>query len=314
MLLLFFTPLVLINSGLVGSVGWLFPLYILSGLGMAGIGMGIMHDAIHGSYSKNNRINKLMGYTLNLIGANNKVWHIQHNVLHHTYTNVDQADDDINTPFFLRFSPHTKRNRLHRFQFIYAWFFYSLSTFFWVTTKDFIRFTRYKKMGLLPPNESFKMAIAKIIGWKLIYFSYALVLPMILMPVAGWWVFLAFLSMHLVTGLLISIVFQVAHITPDTDFPIADDQGNIEGDWYAHQLVTTCNFSPKNKWLSWLIGGLNYQVEHHLLPNICHVHYHKLSKIVQATAEEYQLPYHVKPNFSAALWDHAMMLKRLGSV
>jgi linoleoyl-CoA desaturase len=312
MLLLFFVPLTFINLGLVTSAVWLFPFYILSGLGMAGIGMGIMHDAIHGSYSKSKRINKIMGYTLNLIGANSKVWRIQHNILHHTYTNIDEADDDINTPFFLRFSPHAKRNWLHRFQFIYVWFFYSVSTFFWVTTKDFVRLNRYRKLGLLPPNEKFNQAILKIAGWKLLYFTYALILPMVIVPMAPWWIFLAFLSMHMVTGLLISIVFQVAHIMPNTSFPAVNGEGSIEGNWHAHQLATTSNFSPRGKWFSWLIGGLNYQVEHHLLPSICHVHYKKLSKIVKATAEEFKLPYHVKPTFILALRDHTRMLRQLG--
>jgi len=279
---------------------------------MAGIGMGIMHDAIHGSYSKNKRINKIMGYTLNLIGANSNVWRIQHNVLHHTFTNINEADDDINAPFFLRFSPHAKRNRLHRFQFIYAWFFYSLSTFFWVTTKDFVRLNRYRKLGLLPVKENFRRTLATIAGWKLLYFSYALVLPMIIVPVAPWLIFLAFLCMHMITGLLISMVFQMAHIMPDTSFPIPNNQGDMEGDWHAHQLATTCNFSPRNNLLSWLIGGLNYQVEHHLLPNICHVHYKKLSTIVKSTAEEFKLPYHVKSTFSLALRDHTRMLRELG--
>jgi linoleoyl-CoA desaturase len=312
MLLLFFTPLALINSGLITSAVWIFALYAISGLGMAGIGMGIMHDAIHGSYSKNKRINKIMGYTLNLIGANSNVWRIQHNVLHHTFTNINEADDDINAPFFLRFSPHAKRNRLHRFQFIYAWFFYSLSTFFWVTTKDFVRLNRYRKLGLLPVKENFRRTLATIAGWKLLYFSYALVLPMIIVPVAPWLIFLAFLCMHMITGLLISMVFQMAHIMPDTSFPIPNNQGDMEGDWHAHQLATTCNFSPRNNLLSWLIGGLNYQVEHHLLPNICHVHYKKLSTIVKSTAEEFKLPYHVKSTFSLALRDHTRMLRELG--
>ncbi len=312
MLLLFFTPLVIVNTGLVTNLALLFPLYILSGLGMAGIGMGIMHDAIHGSYSKSKPINKVMGYTLNLIGANNKVWRIQHNVLHHTFTNIEEADDDINAPFFLRFSPNAKRYWLHRFQFIYVWFFYALSTFFWVTSKDFVRFNRFRKLGLTPENENFTIEILKIALWKLLYFTYALILPIIVVPLAPWWVFLAFLAMHMVTGFLISIVFQVAHVMPDTAYPVPDDQGIIEGDWYKHQLATTCNFSPKNRLLSWWIGGLNYQVEHHLLPNVCHVHYRKLSKIVKATAEEFEMPYHVKPTFGAALLDHTRMLRRLG--
>ncbi|WP_350289216.1 acyl-CoA desaturase [uncultured Croceitalea sp.] len=312
MLTLFFAPLVMININLVSSPWLLFILYITSGIGMAGIGMGIMHDAIHGSYSKHQKVNKYLGYTMNLIGANATVWKIQHNVLHHTYTNIVGADDDINAPFFLRFSPHAKKNKLHRFQHLYVWLFYGLSTISWVTAKDFIRLVRYRKMGLLDKKNAFRNEIIKISGWKLLYYSYALILPLLIVPLAPWLIILAFLSMHFVTGLLISIVFQVAHIMPSTEFPLPDEDGVVAGDWSTHQLATTTNFSPNSRIFSWLIGGLNYQVEHHLLPNICHVHYKNISGIVADTAGEYGIPYHTKASFFIAVKDHLGALHMLG--
>ncbi|MCW5514815.1 acyl-CoA desaturase [Muriicola sp. Z0-33] len=314
MLTLFFAPLVMINIGLVGSPWLLFMLYITSGIGMAGIGMGIMHDAIHGSYSKHQKVNKYLGYTMNLIGANATVWKIQHNVLHHTYTNIEGADDDINAPFFLRFSPHAPKNRLHRFQHLYVWFFYGLSTISWVTAKDFIRLVRYRKMGFLDKKNEFRNQIIKIVGWKLLYYSYALIIPLLMVPMAPWIIILSFLSMHFVTGLLISIIFQVAHIMPGTEFPLPDADGVVEGDWSTHQLATTTNFSPKSRFFSWLIGGLNYQIEHHLLPNICHIHYKNLSSIVADTAREFGMPYQTKRTFAAAIMGHIGILRRLGKV
>lgn len=310
MLSLFFIPIGFIGSGLVSSVWLLFTLYILSGLGMAGIGMGVMHDAIHGSYSKNPTVNKYLGYTMNLIGANATVWRVQHNVLHHTYTNIDHGDDDINAPFFLRFSPNAKRYWIHRFQHFYIWFFYGLSTISWITTKDFVRALRYRKMGLLKGD--FKKVLMKISGWKVLYYSYALVLPLIMVPLSAWIIVLAFLSMHFVTGLLISLVFQTAHILEETSFPKADEEGIISDSWVTHQLATTSNYAPKSRIFSWLIGGLNFQVEHHLFPNISHVHYRKISKIVSQTAEEFKIPYLVNPTFFSALGDHVKMLRQLG--
>lgn len=314
MLSLFFAPLVILNIGIVTSPLLLFALYIMSGLGMAGIGMGIMHDAIHGSYSKSKKVNKIMGYTMNLIGANANVWKIQHNVLHHTYTNIDQADDDINAPFFLRFSPHAKRYWAHKFQYLYVWFFYGLSTISWVTTKDFIRLKRYNKMGLIKGDKQYRKEMIKIAGWKVLYYSYALVLPVIMLSIAPWIVILGFIAMHFVTGVLISIVFQTAHVMPSTDFPLPDKNGLIANDWAIHQLATTTNFSPKSTFFSWLIGGLNYQVEHHLLPNVCHVHYKKISHIVAETAKEFGIPYHTKKTFFAAIADHVKMLRQLGKM
>ena len=281
---------------------------------MAGIGMGVMHDAIHGSYSKNAKVNEYMGYTLNLIGANATIWKIQHNVLHHTYTNIDEADDDISAPFFLRFSPHAKRYWLHRFQHIYIWFFYGFSTLSWITAKDFIRINRYSKIGFFNGKNEVKRAVLKVIGWKLPYYSYALALPLYMVSLSPWIVILAFLSMHFVTGLCISMVFQTAHVMPSIEFPLPDENGMIASDWSTHQLATTCNYSPRSKLFSWLIGGLNYQIEHHLFPNICHVHYKKLSRIVADTAKEYGIPYNSRKTFISAIGDHIKMLRQLGKM
>lgn len=312
MLCLFFMPLMLLSAGIITSVWLLFGLYVLSGLGMAGIGMGVMHDAIHGSYSKHKKVNTLLGYSFNLIGANAAVWKIQHNVLHHTYTNIDHADDDLNAPFFLRFSPHAKHYWLHQFQHIYIWFFYGISTLSWITTKDFVRLKRYKSMGFFNKKHEYKKTLLSMSAWKLLYYSYALILPLIMLSFSWWIIVLAFISMYVVTGLLVSIIFQIAHIMPVNAFPLPDSKGQMNANWYGHQFETTSNFSPKSKLLFWLIGGLNYQVEHHVLPDVCHVHYKKLTKIVSETAQEFGMPYHVKPSLFKAVKDHTKMLRLLG--
>ncbi len=312
MLSLFFVPLITLSSGVVSSVWLLFSLYIVSGFGMAGIGMGVMHDAIHGSYSKNKKINTLLGYTFNLIGANATVWKIQHNVLHHTYTNIDHADDDLNAPFFLRFSPNTKHYWVHQFQHIYIWFFYCISTISWVTSKDFVRLKRYKNMGFFDQKNEYTKTLISMIAWKLFYYSYALLLPMVMLPFSWGLILFAFLCMHFITGILVSIVFQIAHIMPVTEFPLPDEEGMMDNSWYGHQFATTSNFSPKSRLLFWLIGGLNYQVEHHVLPDVCHVHYKNLTKIVSETAQEFGMPYHVKKSMAHAIWDHTKMLRSLG--
>ena len=312
MLTLFCLPLLLLASGIVTSIALVFGLYIISGIGMAGIGMGVMHDAIHGSYSKSKGINKLLSYTFNMIGANATVWRIQHNVLHHTYTNIEHADDDLNAPFFLRFSPHAKHYWVHQFQHIYIWFFYSISTISWITTKDFVRIKRFKDMGFLDKKNEYLKVIVSMTLWKLLYYTYALVLPMILLPFAWWIVLLAFISMHMVTGLMVSIVFQIAHIMPATDFPLPDEAGLMNDNWYSHQFATTSNFAPNNQLLFWFIGGLNYQVEHHVLPDVCHVHYKKLAELVKETAKDFGLPYHSKLTLGKAIYDHYKMLQHLG--
>jgi len=279
---------------------------------MAGTGMSVMHDAMHGSYSKNRKLNKYMGYTMNLLGGSTTLWRIQHNVLHHTYPNVVESDDDIDPPFFLRFSPHAKRHWMHRFQHLYVWFFYGMSTLSWVTANDFIRMNRYRKMGYIKGKNEFAKELLNLTGWKLLYYTYTLVLPLVMIPLAPWMIILGFVAMHFVTGFSLSIVFQTAHIMPSNEFPKPDDNGLIANSWSIHQLATTSNYAPNGRLFSWFIGGLNYQIEHHLLPDVCHVHYRKLSRIVADTAKEYGIPYHTKKTFIAALWDHTKMLAQLG--
>lgn len=311
---LYLVPFVLITTGVASTTFQMFACFFLSGLGMAGVGMGVMHDAIHGSYSKNPRINKWVGHTLDMVGASSIVWKLQHNVLHHSYTNIDDHDDDINAPFFLRFSPNAPQNSLHKYQHLYAWFFYSLSTLSWVTVKDFIRLKRYYDKGLIKNKQEYRKNVLKILAWKIGYFSIILGLPLVFAPFSVGMLLLGYIMMHFVTGFTITMVFQIAHIVEDVDFPIPDSEGVVEGERILHQLATTCNFAPNNRFLFWFIGGLNYQVEHHLFPDICHIHYREIAPIVKATAEEFNIPYHSKPHFLPAVLDHFKMLYVLGNM
>lgn len=312
MISLFAVPLIVMSLGLVSSAPLVFALYLLSGLGTAGIGMCVMHDAIHGSYSNNKTVNNILSLTMNMIGANRTVWKIQHNVLHHSYTNINNADNDLDQPFFLRFDPHKEHLNVHRYQHIYFWFFYGMSTLSWITLKDFVKMKQFRKMGFLENKNEYRRVQLGALAWKLVYYVYALVLPLIMLPVSTWVIVVSFIAMHFVTGLALGFVFQMAHIMPSLDFPVQDESGKVDNNWTVHQLLTTTNFCPNNKIFTWLVGGLNYQVEHHLLPNVCHVHYHKLAPIVKQTAEEFGIPYHSKPTLSHAFKDHVKMLYALG--
>ena len=312
MISLFSFPLLFLSTGWLTAPWQLFALYILSGFGMAGIGMGVMHDAIHGSYSSNKWLNRAMSQTMNMVGANASVWRIQHNVLHHTYTNIEGADDDLNTPGFLRFTPKRLWATIHKYQYLYTWFFYGLSTISWITSKDFIRLSRYNKLGLIKNGKEYNRLLVGLIAWKLSYYVYALILPILFSGFSWGLVLLAFLCMHVVTGLSISLVFQTAHIMPTTEFPSTCNKGGIDCNWTVHQLNTTSNYAPGSKLFSWMIGGLNYQIEHHLFPNICHIHYPKISLIVKETTEEFGITYNSLPTFGAALKEHAKMLRHLG--
>lgn len=312
MFLFYLAPYLFMLTGLITNPWLIYLMWIWMGVGMAGIGLSVMHDANHGAYSKNKWINNFLGSSLNFIGGNSTVWKLQHNVLHHTYTNIDGMDEDITTIGLLRFTPHKKRYPIHRFQHIYAWFFYGIMTLYWISTKEFTQLIRYRKMGLTNRQGKFENLMTELIIWKIIYYIYTLVLPLILLPVSWWAILIGFFSMHFVCGVILGSVFQSAHVMPDVNFPLADEEGNMENHWAVHQLLTTTNFSPKSRIFSWFIGGLNFQIEHHLFPNICHVHYKKLSAIVKKTAEEFHLPYYTKKNFLVAILNHIRMLRNLG--
>ena len=312
MICLYFIPYFMMMFGLIENMWIILTMWIIMAFGMSGIGLSIMHDANHGSYSKNKRVNQWLSYLINFIGGNKENWRIQHNVLHHTFTNIEGVDEDLDGPFFLRFSPHKKRYWIHKGQHIYAWFFYGLMTISWSTTKEFIQLVRFKKLGLTQTQRKYRKMLAELIIWKLIYFTYILVLPMIILPVSPWFTLICFLIMHFISGFILSTIFQTAHIMESSEFPIPKETGEIKNNWTIHQLLNTANFAPKSKLLSWYVGGLNYQIEHHLFPDICHVHYKKISKIVKETAEQFNLPYHSNKTFFGAIIQHWKMLKMLG--
>ena len=289
-------------------------MWVIMGFGMSGIGLSVMHDANHGAYSKNEKANKFIGKVIYFIGGSDVNWRIQHNVLHHTYTNVAHMDEDIESiSFLLRFSPHTKRYKIHRFQFIYAWFFYSLMTILWSSTKDFKQAIRYKSKDLIKTqNLTFTKHLISIIITKLCYYGLFIIAPLLLSNAPWYLIIGGLITMHLICGLVLAAIFQPAHVVPTSDYPQPDSTGNVDADWAISQLYNTTNFAPKHPIFTWYVGGLNYQVEHHLFPNICHVHYPNISKIVKQTALEYNLPYHSYKNFTSALRAHTKMLYNLG--
>ena len=313
MILLYLIPYLIMISGIANSIPVILICWILMGIGMAGTGMVLMHDANHGSFSKNKRINVFLGKSLYLLGGFPPNWKYQHNTLHHGYTNIDGHDEDIAPAGILRFSPHQPLHKIHKYQYLYAWFFYSLMTLSWVTMKDFSRLNNYRKTAApLSNTKSYRRLMSELIISKILYYTFLLIIPLIVIPIGWYWIAAGFLAMHLVGGLILSTIFQTAHVVPTSEYPLPDETGHTKNNWTIHQLLTTADYSPRNKVFSWLIGGLNYQIEHHLFPNVSHVHYKKLASIVKTTAGKYNLPYHVQGSFLRAVSNHAVMLKSLG--
>lgn len=313
MLCLYFVPLALMVTGVVSSLWPVMLMWVLMSLGMSGIGLSIMHDANHGSYSRNRKINNTLGYLVNFLGAYHVNWKIQHNVLHHSFTNVHGFDEDIDNPV-MRFSPNQKRKKFFRFQAFYAPFFYGIMTMYWLTSKDFQSLVKYHKKNLLAGQGlTLNKALVHVIFNKTWYMMLTLVLPMIMIELPWWQILGGFLLMQFICGLSLSFIFQPAHVIEETGFYVANDNGSVENNWAIHQMKTTANFAERSVLFSWFIGGLNFQIEHHLFPNICHVHYKKISRIVKETAREFNVPYYQHKTFFAALKSHFSMLNQLGT-
>lgn len=309
---LYLVPFIIILS-VPMSTALVFVCYLVMGLGMAFIGLCVMHDANHGTFSKYPIINKIMSYSMEVIGGSSFTWKIQHNVLHHSYTNVYGLDEDIHDKPFLRLSPEGKLKKYHRFQHLYAGLLYCFATLSWTVKKDFFQLVEYNQKGITekygynPQKEIIRLLIGKSV-----YFFYTLALPIILG--VSWWVALVgFILMHMVAGLWITIVFQLAHVVEGPDHHAKPEDGNFQNSWAIHQLRSTANFSTKSWFLTYILGGLNFQVEHHLFPNISHIHYKEISKIVRTTAKEYGLPYYEYKWFGQAVASHIRVLKMLGS-
>ncbi|WP_109438860.1 MULTISPECIES: fatty acid desaturase family protein [Aquimarina] len=295
------------------SQWWMLLLTIIMGVGMAGVGMNVMHDGNHDSYSSKKWINKLMGSSLYILAGNVYNWQVQHNVLHHTYTNIHGHDEDMDAGRVIRFTKHAKWRRFHKFQHYYSIFLYGLLTFNWALTTDFKQTKNYlaRKLsyGKLPsPLKQW----STIVVTKIIYVSIWIVIPMIFMSIAWWKILIGFFVMHYVAGLILSVVFQLAHMVEEAQMPIPDKTGTMKNTWAIHQLFTTVNFSTKNRLVNWFTGGLNHQVEHHIFPHISHVHYTKISKIVKQTALEFNLPYNEYKSTRKAIIAHFKHLKEMG--
>lgn len=304
-----FILLVTLNPNMWVSIG----LVILMGLGIAGTGMCVMHDAVHGAYSKKKWVNKILGGTLYLLGCNTLNWKIQHNILHHTYTNISEHDEDVNTKGPIRLHKDVPLKKIHKYQYVHAFFFYGLMTLSKMYN-DFPQLIKYNKMGLTKKQKvKPKQELIKMIIRKIAYLSIVIGLPLIVSEYNILEVIIGFLLMHWVAGFILSVIFQLAHVVEGAQQTTPPEDGNMENEFAVHQLLTTSDFGRDSKLLSWLVGGLNFQIEHHLFPHICHIHYKKLSYIVEETAKQYNLPYNTKKTFFSALNSHIKQLKILGN-
>ncbi len=298
--LVFFTP----------SPVWALLECALTGLVIAAIGFNIMHDGGHGSFSNKPWLNRVAFFSLNILGGSNFMWNNKHNVIHHAYTNIDGLDDDIDAKPFLRMASTQPKLKMHNYQHIYFWLLYSLLYMFWVFYSDFKKYFS-QKIGDVPLKKMKPMD--HFVFWfsKLFFYGYIIVFPIIKLGFVPW--LIGFLTMAFVGGLVLSIVFQLAHTVEHASFPMPQENSlKMEDEWTIHQLKTTANFATKNKLVCWYVGGLNFQVEHHLFPKISHIHYPAINKIVMQTCKDFGVPYIEYAYVRTAIASHIAHLKNIG--
>ncbi len=281
---------------------------------VAMIGFNVGHDALHGAMSSSSRVNKILGHSFTLLGANPYLWQIGHNTIHHTYTNIPGHDDDIDAaPVLMRMADDGPLHPWHRAQHFYGFALYALTTISWVLRKDYWKFFQWQGSAHVPGGRHPRAELFNLFFYKALNYTVFLVLPTLLLPYSFWQVLGGWALMHAASGLTLALVFQLAHVVEGPAFPLPDENLTIEDSWAVHQLRTTANFAVGSPLTAFLTGGLNQQVEHHLFPRICHAHYPALSAIIRETAAEYGLPYMTYPTFGTALASHYRTLRRFGA-
>jgi linoleoyl-CoA desaturase len=298
--LVFFTPApvwAILESVLLGGV-------------ISAIGFNVMHDGAHGSFSKYKWVNQFAAFSLNVLGGSSFMWNVKHNVIHHAYTNVDGMDDDIDIKPWMRMTAAQKKYKLHKYQHLYFWVLYSLLYVLWIFVLDYTKYFR-SKIGSTPLKKMKLKDHFVFWGFKLFNLFLFVGLPIYMVGFTNWLISFAIFTCF--AGLVLSLVFQLAHTVEHTAFPVPDvESGKLEDEWAVHQIKTTANFATQNKLVSWLVGGLNFQIEHHLFPKISHVHYPAISKIIKQACAEYGIHYIEYPRVRYAVASHVAFLRQMG--
>jgi linoleoyl-CoA desaturase len=287
--------------------------YVLQGFAQLYMAFNIAHDANHGAYSKSKRVNRIMSFVFDLVGVSSYMWRLLHNDSHHSFVNIRGADTTLVSGRIFRFSPHDEKRPYHRYQHLYASFLYCLSTLDWVLTKDYRWLFTKESFGNRRISKHLPKELFFLFAGKAFYYTYMLVLPLLYLQVPWYSVILGFLVMHFFAGFIIALIFQPNHFNEQASFPKPDVDGHISNNYIQHIFDTTSDYARGNPFANWILGCLNLHVIHHMFPQICHVHYPALTKIVKSTAEEYGLCYRENRTITGAFLAHLRFLKVLGS-
>lgn len=277
------------------------------------IATNVMHDGNHGAYSTSSRRTRLAGWSSDLLGASSFLWRFKHNRLHHGNTNVVGYDADIDQMPFARLAPQQRWRSWHRFQHIYMWPLYGFLTLQWFVASDYQTLIS-RRIGPHPlPGAPRRRDVALILFGKALHASWALVLPMFFHP---WWEVLVFyVGISWIVGFLLANIFQLAHCVDEVEF-FTPEVGRRGSAFELHQLRTTvdvrCNVAVLRPFVHWIMGGLDYQIEHHLAPKLPSTTLHLAAPRLEAACREHGVEYHVHRSLSAAIRSHGRWLREMG--
>jgi linoleoyl-CoA desaturase len=298
--------LLFVRPGLAGGLLCLLALAV----GATLTGFCIQHDANHGAYFRSRRWNHVLGWSADaLLGFSSYAWRVKHNVAHHTYTNIDGFDADFSQTPFMRFAPAQPARPWYRYQHLYIWPLYLLMGLRWQTVGDIAAFAR-GRIGESALRFPRGWNLAGVLGGKALFVLWALVLPALVYP---WWaVLIGYVCFSMVTSLIMATTFQLAHCVEEASCASLQDVRTEKPEWAVHEVETTVDFCPRNPVLTWMLGGLNFQIEHHLFPRVPHTHYPRIAEIVRRNCERHGVRYTSQPSLRAALRSHVVHLRTMG--
>ena len=276
-------------------------------LALVGIGFNVQHDGNHGTFSRRPWVNRLAGFSLDLIGASSYFWKDKHNHGHHVYTNIPIEDADIELGPLARLSEDHRWHWWHRFQHLYLWFLYTFVHLRYLYS-DLQRMV-FGKKDRSTTRYPRGADMAWLLAGKTLFLTAAFAIPMTehsLGRVLG-----VYVLVSMAMGLVFSVVFQLAHTVDVVEHPTHKDEGQ-RPEWAVHQIQTTANFAPQSRVLTFVLGGLNYQREHHLFPRVAHVHYPAFSRVVREVCDELGIRCRENVTLLDALRSHYRFVREMG--
>ena len=276
------------------------------------VATSIMHDANHGAFFEDSpKANAAVGYLGDLLGVSSALWRIKHN-LHHTDTNVQGADPDLDQGLVARLAPAQPLKPWHRWQHRYLWVLYGFMGIQWLLISDFVDLARGRVAGQSIGSIGLRTRISIIAG-KVLHVSWALILPMLLFP----WRFVipVYLVGSWLIGTSLAATFQIAHCVDIAGF--SDVTTELSGDGMVwHQLRTTADVRQRTSLLgrfrSVVVGGLDFQIEHHLAPHIPHTAYKRMAVQLREVCANHDIAYLAHDGVVGAVKSHQRWLRVMG--